>query len=134
MKQQELARLFYREVIKIHQNEASTSEQAIEALYRLLNLLFIEATKEEKLQFTTLFARIAFAGHKFNLNRQLQFYTHEFRKLARQVIGQKQKTEQPIELIYQLGLKVITLSISSIFRQGIPGELVKSIGRKNFCQ
>ncbi|MEM8909829.1 MAG: hypothetical protein AAGD05_18415, partial [Bacteroidota bacterium] len=134
MKHQELARLFYREVIKVHQDEARSPEQGIEALYRLLNLLFVEATRVEKLQFTTLFARIAFAGHKYKLNKQLQFYIHEFRRLAQQLIRATDAPTQAPELSYQLGLKVLTLTISSIYRQGIPGELAEQLPPDGFYQ
>ncbi len=132
MKNQELARLFYREVLKTHQNETLDTNGKIDALYRQLNLLFVEATREEKLQFTTLFARIAFAGHKFNLNKQLQFYIHEFRRIARQLGRSKANENIDPTLSFQLGLKVLTLSISSVFKTGIPGDLAEQLPPDGF--
>ena len=132
MKNQELARLFYREVLKTHQNETLDINAKVDALYRQLNLLFVEATREEKLQFTTLFARIAFAGHKFNLNKQLQFYIHEFRRIARQLSRSKVNKDLDLDLSYQLGLKVLTLSISSVFKTGIPGDLAEQLPPDGF--
>ncbi len=123
MKNQELARLFFREVMKVNEDESISLTEKIEALYRQLNHLFVEATSEEQLQFTTLFARIAFAGHKFNLSRQLQFFIHEYRRHAvNQVIRQKKETV-PMEVLYKLGIKAVSESISAIYEVEIPEDL-----------
>ncbi len=122
MKQQELARLFFRELVKVYEREDSTELAKIEALYRLLNKLYVEATSEEQLQFTTLFARIAYAGHKFNLSRQLQFYVHEFRKQAQSLIRNTEETEPPYQL-YPLGLKALATSVADIYKQPIPEDV-----------
>ena len=66
-----LAGLFFREVEKLAQNEELEGQGKTEALYRLLTLLFIELTRRERLQFSTLFARIAYTCHKYQLNRRL---------------------------------------------------------------
>ena len=132
MKNEALAKLFYKEVLKIQNLEETTLPAQISAQYRLLNLLYVEATKEEKLQFTTLFARIAFAGHKYNLSKQLQFFIHEFRKKA-QTLESRRSTEKLDHLVlYKLGLHALTVSISSIFKQGIPGNLAEILPPDGF--
>lgn len=134
MKNEALAKLFYKEVLKIQQLEETTLNEQIASQYRLLNVLFVEATKTEKLQFSTLFARIAFAGHKYNLSKQLQFFIHEFRKLAQQLSWRPEKVSIDPLQIYQLGLHSLTLSISSIFKHGIPGELAELLPKEGFYQ
>ncbi|HMP25818.1 MAG TPA: hypothetical protein PKC76_16930, partial [Saprospiraceae bacterium] len=57
-----LARLLYREIQKIAQNEALPLTGRVEVLYRWLQTLFLEATRQERLQFSTLFARIAYVS------------------------------------------------------------------------
>lgn len=104
MNQQALAELFYRELWKIQQNESLNDEQRVEMLYRLLGLLFIEVTKEERLQFTTLFARMAYACQIKQVGKQLQYYLHQFRRAAQQVIHGQQ--ENPAAT-YRLGQKVV---------------------------
>ena len=91
MKQKELARLFYIEISKIHLNETLDTAAKVEALYRSLNFIFLEITRDEKLQFTTFFARISFAFQKHQVPKQTQFYTHAFRKLASQILRKKIK-------------------------------------------
>ena len=123
MKNEALAKLFYREIEKIAQNEQLEDAGKVEALYRLLNLLFIELTRPEKIHFSTLFARIAYTCHKFQLNRKLQYYIHFFRKKAIAIIQGKEVGA--IDL--SLGLKVLTEMILSVFKV-IPGsELAAAI-------
>lgn len=117
MKAEELARLFFIEVDKIIQDEENAVEEKISRLYQLLNLLFVEATRKEQLQFTTLFARIAYATQKYNIDKQLRFYIHYFRKFARSAKGQDQ------EEMFNLGLMVLARSIRAIFDV----EIAKSI-------
>lgn len=134
MKNEALAKLFYKEVIKIQDLEETTLSAQISAQYRLLNLLYVEATKEEKLQFTTLFARIAFAGHKYNLSKQLQFFIHEFRKQAQTLESRKATQKVDHLILYKLGLHALTLSISSIFKQAIPGAIAEILPPEGFYQ
>ncbi len=117
MKEQELARLFYLEVEKVIQDETMDIKSKVDRLYHILNLLFVEATRKEQLQFTTLFARIAYATQKYDINKQVRFYIHYFRKNARQL------TQHDPEEIYNLGLMVLAKSISEIFKV----EIAKSI-------
>lgn len=132
MKNEALAKLFYKEVLKIQQLADTTLATQISAQYRLLNLLYVEATKAEKLQFTTLFARIAFAGHKYSLSKQLQFFIHEFRKQAQTLESRRATQKIDSSILYKLGLHALTLSISSIFKQGIPGAIAEILPPEGF--
>ena len=49
MNKEALARLFYREVSKIELSKETDWSEKIDALFRLLNLLFVEMTRKEKL-------------------------------------------------------------------------------------
>jgi DNA replication ATP-dependent helicase Dna2 len=83
-KQVALATLFYRELEKIlDQVDLHPKDQA-EAVYQLLQLVFQEATRREKLPFATHFARTAYAAHKYGLHKSLQYYLHLFRRRVRQ--------------------------------------------------
>ncbi|HMN91454.1 MAG TPA: hypothetical protein PKD70_03170, partial [Saprospiraceae bacterium] len=62
MENEALARLFYREIGKVVSNEALALVGKVEVLYRWLQTLFLEATRQERLQFSTLFARIAYVS------------------------------------------------------------------------
>ncbi|MEM6376934.1 MAG: AAA domain-containing protein, partial [Bacteroidota bacterium] len=74
-----LAQLFYREIEKIKEAELAPGASA-KAIAHLLNLLFLELTKVEKIKFTTQFSRIAYLSQKQGLSKILQYYLHFFRK------------------------------------------------------
>ena len=87
-KSMELARLFYREATKIHQNKAWDFSTKAVAVENLLELLFIEVTKAENIQFTTMFARIAYACQKFQVKKTTQYWIYFFRKKVRSIENQ----------------------------------------------
>ena len=122
MKKQELARLFYIEIEKIvrQENISSKVDQSI-ALYRLMEGLFIEVTKEERIHFTTLFARIAYVSHKFKISNRLQVYIHTFRKGGTELLKRPESvTPESVEKLVQLGLYALANSINHLFEQPIP--------------
>lgn len=89
MKEQALARLFYREIVKIRERDHWTPLQQLEALYRLMGRLFMELTQKERFQFATLFARMAYACHKQEIPKDIQHYLHAFRREAIKAIREK---------------------------------------------
>ena len=124
-KSAELARLFYREIVKVHENESWTNAAKSDALARLLELLFLEVTKEENIQFTTLFARIAYAGHKFQLDKKTQYWVHFFRKKIR-----SQVLEMEAPKVYALGLQALASSIEGLFGELPPEEVLAFLPKK----
>ncbi len=118
------AELLFQELRKVERKDIATPEK-IKALYRLLNGVFIEATHAEKLQFTTFFARIAYASQQFSLPRQLQFYIHHFRKMAQGLSSSPNTDSSPND--YLLGVKVIAESISTIYEVAIPQDIATLI-------
>lgn len=119
MKNEALAKLFYREVEKIAQNEALPTAGKVDALYRLLQTLFLEATRLERLQFSTLFARIAYVAHQHQFDRKLQYYIHQFRKLAEQSLH----NQTADDAIYQLGLRVVAECIGALYAEPLTADL-----------
>lgn len=124
-KSAELARLFYREIVKVHENESWTNAAKADALARLLELLFLEVTKEENIQFTTLFARIAYAGHKFQLDKKTQYWVHFFRKKIRSQVLEKETPK-----LYALGLQALASSIEGLFGELPPEEVLAFLPKK----
>jgi DNA replication ATP-dependent helicase Dna2 len=118
MKERELARLFFLELKKIYHLGENRPQEKIQALYHLLGLLFLEVTRDEKLQFTTLFARVTYVCQKRGLPKQQQYYIHHFRKRALEELDSAEEREK----VYQLGLQVLADAISEIFGLHIPEE------------
>jgi len=119
MNEAALADLFYREVAKIDRNEELEPVVKVKALYRLLGLLFVEVTKQERFHFSTLFARIAYAGHKHGLDKREQFYIHHFRKRAGELREDRLEPEE-VEEIYALGLKTLCTCIAGLLKVPLP--------------
>jgi len=127
MNKEALAGLFYREIEKIAQNEVMDEAAKAEALYRLLTLLFIEMTRRERLQFSTLFARMAYICHRAGLSRSLQYYIHTFRKRA---LAVQQEQEEGRSTVYRLGLKAVAEAVSALMGQPIPEALGAQLPRE----
>lgn len=129
MKKQELARLFYQEIYKINSNGSLIDLGKINALNKLLNQLFVEVTRDEKMQFTTMFARISFACHKFSLEKQTQFYIHTFRRVTKKInLDPTFSPDHQKEL--ELGLKVVADCIVAFFHQIPPQALAEQLPLK----
>ena len=126
-KQTELARLFYREVQKIIDQENLTPENRAVALLRILNLLFVEVTREERIHFTTMFARIAYVGHRFNFSRQALYFIHNFRSQVREIQISGIDDTEKINSTVGLGLRVVTDTIKQLFGQPIPKHLIERL-------
>jgi DNA replication ATP-dependent helicase Dna2 len=127
MDQRALGALFYRELEKNIQDEQLNDREKIAGLYRLLHLIFNEATRRERLQFATLFARIAYVGHQFQLDKRLQYYLHVFRKAA---ADPSRRREEEAFSILRLGEKVLAHSIAALFDLPIPDKVMEQVSHQ----
>lgn len=116
----ELARLFFIELQKLHKAPGFDAEAKFLELNALLTKLFFVFTKEENLHFTTMFARIAFACHKYNISRALQWRVHTLRKKQRALRAAKLSIG---ESEYKSALKTTAFAISAFCQFPVPQEL-----------
>ena len=130
MNKKALAQLFYRELEKIIQAKDLTKQEKVVALYQLLNKVFVELTKKDRLHFTTLFARIAYTCHQYDVDRKQQFWIHRFRKLARSWMNASQVDKKQLEKDYQLSLKVLANTLEALFHVPPPTPLQALIPKK----
>lgn len=126
----EIARLLFRRLLTIHHKVELEEHARVEVLYALLSKVFIEVTGEERLQFTTLFARIAYASHKFEIPKKTQFYLHSFRHRARK----RHTASADLQLTYLIGLQALTDSIRQLYDLEIPEELQTILPKPGFYQ
>ena len=117
--QADLPSMLYHELYKIMSHPTLPAAGQTEATLQLVNLIFQEATRREKLPFTTHFARMAYAAHQYALPKPLQYYVYLFRRLARQ--NQQAEAESTV----QLGAKVTAELILAIWRVTPPAELAE---------
>ncbi len=133
MRNQQVGTLLFKELQKITNNSTLSITERVEALYRLLSLSFVEATRDEKVLFTTLFARISFASQRFQISKQTRFFIHHFRIKGQQVFRSKKITAADLQNVYYpLGLKAVSESIAALFEIAIPADIQKILPPKGF--
>jgi DNA replication ATP-dependent helicase Dna2 len=120
MNSSEIARLFFIELQKLHKAPGFDAEAKFLELNALLTKLFFVFTKEENLHFTTMFARIAFACHKYNISRALQWRVHTLRKKQRAL---RAGDLSIAEADYKSALKTTAFAISAFCQFPVPQEL-----------
>ncbi|TXB69549.1 AAA family ATPase [Phaeodactylibacter luteus] len=116
----ELAKLFYAELRKVLANGQLPPAGVSASLYRLMTLLFVELTQAERLQFSTLFARIAYVCHRDEVDRKLQFFVHVFRKGALRAM---RASEEEVKAVNELGTKVLFDLIEALLEEPMPEPL-----------
>ena len=133
MRNQQIGTLLFQELRKIIKDADLTIPERIEALYRLLSLSFEEATRDEKVLFTTLFSRITFACQRFPISKQSRFFIHHFRIKGKKVFRSKNIEKRTLQEVYfPLGLKAVSESISALFDLAIPTDIQKELPPKGF--
>ena len=111
MKEQALAHLFYREIVKTRERSEWTEVQKLDALYRLLAKIFFELTQKERFQFATLFARMAYACHRQEIPKDIQHYIHAFRREAVKAL----QTKYVEQWLIELGTKAVAETIRAFY-------------------
>lgn len=67
-------------ILQISDHPDWTISQKNDAWFAMLKIILEAATAEDKIQFTTLFSRLAYTGTKYSLSGHLMYYCHTFRK------------------------------------------------------
>ena len=115
MQSAETRNLLYTQIETIHHHESWTIGQKNKALFEVFTLILEEATKEERLNFTTLFSRLAYVGAKFQLTGTTLHHSHMFRKAVEQSKIDKEKEG----LYFQLGAYICESLLNEIFKTNI---------------
>lgn len=92
--------------------------QKYKSYFELFTLILELATLKDRLNFTTLFSRLAFVGAKYQLGYQVMNYSHIFRK-ANEQGGVRQDNE---ELYVALGHYVCSKLLTDIFNCSLTDE------------
>ncbi|MEN0051217.1 MAG: AAA domain-containing protein, partial [Bacteroidota bacterium] len=111
-----LGQLFYQELAKIVEAESLSAQERADALYQLMSLVFVESTKRERIQFSTLFSRMVYASQTYQLDKKLQLHLHHFRKAV--------KLHKNPETTYLAGINVVARLIKQIFQQAFPERIL----------
>ncbi len=118
-----IATLIYRELEEIQAIGEQDATRSVSRLYQAVNYFFSRITLNEKIYFTTLFARMVFAGLNYKIPRRELSLLHHFRKMAYQSIYKDQgKLLFSDQELVQLGL--YSLNNIVIFICQVPSPLV----------
>lgn len=127
MKQEQVAPVLYQTLEKHCRAEHPDALHETEVLYRLLNKLFVLYTEDEKLQFTTLFSRIAYVAQQANIPAEVQFFIHRFRKQAQRALRQNRPVDKQLPV---LGARVVCKTIQILWQTDPPPSLLEVVARQ----
>ncbi len=116
----ESAPLFYRELTKIATHAGWPPGERVLALAGLMERIFHEATRREQIVFSSLFARISYAGHLFHFQPDILQRIHRFRLLAKRVRNGQVAVEKNV----RLGLQAVAEAVLVLTEAAIPAELI----------
>ncbi|MFN0015357.1 MAG: hypothetical protein ACKVU2_12490, partial [Saprospiraceae bacterium] len=120
----EAAPLLYRELVRIAAHPDWGPRERVLALATLLERLFFEATKQEQLAFSTLFARISYAGHQYQFRPDTLRAIHQFRRVAARVrAGQSTATDRDV----RLGVLAMAETVLIVCQSAIPAEVLEHL-------
>jgi len=87
--------------------------------YRVFSLLFETITKEESIEFSTLFSRIAFTAIKYNFPGRLIYQCHKYRR----ILENKDQSNISVEKLYALGRYLICQCLFHVYKIPIPRNI-----------
>ncbi len=90
----------------------------------LMERLFVEATKQEQLAFSSLFARISYTGHLYNMQPGTLQLIHTFRYTAKRVRSGYAARPQEV----QLGFRAVAETVLVLSQAAIPVEIIELWG------
>ncbi|MBL7815423.1 MAG: AAA family ATPase [Saprospiraceae bacterium] len=127
MKNVELSRLFYTEILKIYRSEALDSKAKIQALYQLLHTIFMNVTMAERVPFNTFFARMAYSFQKYEVPMRRQMIIHQFRKTLQHYDYQKD-----IKEIFDLGLRACADAVKIFYGEDPSVDLLNILPPREY--
>ncbi|THH41076.1 DEAD/DEAH box helicase [Neolewinella litorea] len=117
---QAVSSFFYRRIRVVAGNTDVPATDRSDALRRLHQEIFERATETDNLHFSTLYARISYAAHKFGLPRQLIYHERQFRRAMAAALGDSDQAGR-----VNLGLKVAVALTQTLFDTPVPEELAE---------
>ena len=110
--------------LKILVSENRPAQQKADILFQLLAYIFLDITKRERLYFSTLFARIAFVGDKWNLDKKVLYLIHKFRREYQQT---KRNEAENFDQVVDLGIYAVVNSATILYNLNVPEDLLPYI-------
>lgn len=126
MKDKDLATIYIDELIDIHFEASYSLPEKYKKLRELLDKISKELTKDEVVNFSNLFSRLAYLVDKYNTKRNI----HRFRTVANEVIY---NDKQISYLEYTTHLKYLAEFIATIFSEPVSEKLKAEFPAREFA-
>ncbi len=112
-----LAQHYYRRLGAIRQNAGFGAEERVRALRLLLQELFETGTKEDNFNFSSAYARISYAAHKFGISG---LHLFQERKFQRRKLNELDAEDTGKHVF--TGFKLVVELIRGVFGADVPAE------------
>ncbi len=113
----------YRQIERIILSKSQSDLQKVVELFQLFDRIYADAVKQEKIVFSTLFARVGYVALKFRFDATETLVVQSFRKQALRILELRPARVKPFEL--QLGVVAMTVSIQRIYGAQPPDSLLE---------
>ena len=117
MRETAYRQFIFQELSQIRDNEELDKSNKVYAIRHLLLRLFELATKEDKLHFNTVYARIAFVAHRSRFPAWLVYQVHRFRRARL-----KEASPTTLTDLLNTGYKAVIDATQAIFEGDIPRD------------
>jgi DNA replication ATP-dependent helicase Dna2 len=114
------ATALYQEILRIAALPDPDARTQVMALSALMERLFVAATRQEQLTFSTLFARICYVGHQRQMNVETLRAIHTFRRVAAKVRNGREAAPRDV----RLGVKANAEAILVLYEAALPADLL----------
>jgi DNA replication ATP-dependent helicase Dna2 len=111
---------FHRQLQRIEEDGSMAPIARAKSLRRLVLEIFEQATANERLHFSTNFARISYAAHKFGIPHQHVFQERHFRRRKPERLSSEELDQQLVT-----GFKLATELIRYVFGGPVPEDRVE---------
>ena len=111
--------LIVKELDQIRSQPEMPYPERIRITYQVFTYLFFHITQQERLYFSTLFARMTYLLTKQQVDRRDQYLLHRFRHYAQAII-RGESTDRTAEEIYTIGIYSLGVVLTQILKITLP--------------
>ena len=110
----------YNEILKIITATDTSTREQVMALSLFMERLLIEATRQEQIAFSTLFARMCYVGHRYQFSPDTLQLVHAFRRTTTKIRRGREAREKDV----RLGVKALAEMILVLYKAAVAPELL----------
>jgi DNA replication ATP-dependent helicase Dna2 len=110
----------YQEILKIAAAHDPDYRDQVLSLAALMERLLVEATRQEQIAFSTLFARMCYVGHKYQFRTDTLQLVHTFRRISARIRKGREAREKDVKL----GIKALAETVLVLYQTAMLPDLL----------